>query len=74
MRLNLSSGTNPLIFPFQRYLFRIVFAFSALILLVGCQKEHPPPPPQPFYGPSSGSTRVSRCQKRTSGLYCARRD
>ena len=26
------------------------------------------PPPQPFYGPFSGTTRVSRCQKRTSGL------
>ena len=25
--------------------------------------------PQPFYGPFSGTTRVSRCQKRTSGLY-----
>ena len=24
--------------------------------------------PQPFYGPFSGTTRVSRCQKRTSGL------
>jgi len=30
------------------------------------------PPPQPFYGPFSGTTRVSRCQKRTSGLYGAR--
>jgi len=27
--------------------------------------------PQPFYGPLSGNTRVSRCQKRTSGLYMA---
>jgi len=26
------------------------------------------PPPQPFYGHFSGTTRVSRCQKRTSGL------
>jgi len=24
--------------------------------------------PQPFYGPFSGTTQVSRCQKRTSGL------
>jgi len=24
--------------------------------------------PQPFYGPFSGTIRVSRCQKRTSGL------
>jgi len=32
------------------------------------------PPPQPFYGPFSGTTRVSRCQKRTSGLYGARGD
>ena len=28
----------------------------------------PLPPPQPFYSPFSGTTRVSRCQKRTSGL------
>jgi len=33
-----------------------------------------PPPPQPFYGPFSGTTRVSQCQKRTSGLYGARED
>jgi len=32
------------------------------------------PPPQPFYGPSSGTTRVSLCQTRTSGLYGARED
>jgi len=30
--------------------------------------------PQPFYGPFSGTTRVSRCQKRTSGFYGARED
>jgi len=30
--------------------------------------------PQPFYGPFSGTIRVSRCQKRTSGLYGARED
>jgi len=30
------------------------------------------PPPQPFYGPFSGTTWVSQCQKRTSGLYGAR--
>jgi len=29
---------------------------------------------QPFYGPFSGTTLVSRCQKRTSGLYAARED
>jgi len=29
--------------------------------------------PQPFYGPFSVTTRVSRCQKRTSGLYGARK-
>ena len=29
---------------------------------------------QPCYGPFSGTTRVSRCQKRTSGLYGARED
>jgi len=30
--------------------------------------------PQPFYGHFSGTTRVSRCQKRTSRLYGARED
>jgi len=29
---------------------------------------------QPFYDHFSGTTRVSRCQKRTSGLYGARED
>jgi len=29
---------------------------------------------QPFYCPFSGTTRVSRCQKRASGLYGARED
>jgi len=27
---------------------------------------------QLFYSPFSGTTRVSRCQKRTSGLYCCK--
>ena len=31
-------------------------------------------PPQPFCGPYSGTTRVTRSQKRTSGLYGARED
>jgi len=30
--------------------------------------------PQPFYGPFSGTTQVSRCQNRTSGFYGARED
>jgi len=30
--------------------------------------------PQPFCGPYSGTTRVSHCQKRTSGLYGAQED
>jgi len=29
---------------------------------------------QLFYGPFSGTTRVSQCQKRTSGLYGSRED
>jgi len=33
-----------------------------------------PSPPQPFYGPFSGTRQVSRCQKRTSGLHDARED
>ena len=36
--------------------------------------SEPTPPPQPFYGPFSRTTRVSRCQKKTSGLYGARED
>jgi len=43
--------------------------FSYYILL-----EDLPPPLQPFYGPFSGTTRVSRCQKSNSGLYGARED
>jgi len=31
-------------------------------------------PPQPFDGPFSGTTRVSRCKKRTSGFCGARED
>jgi len=31
-------------------------------------------PPQLFYGPFSGTTRVSQCQKGTSGLRGARED
>jgi len=30
--------------------------------------------PQLFYGPFSGTTRVSQCQKRTFGLHGARED
>jgi len=30
--------------------------------------------PRPFYGPFSGTIRVSWCQKRTYGFYCARED
>jgi len=29
---------------------------------------------QPFNSPFSGTTQVSRCQKRTSGLYGAKED
>jgi len=29
---------------------------------------------QPFYSPFSGTTQVSQCQKRTSGLYGPRED
>ena len=41
---------------------------------LGPPESPPPPPPQTFYGPFSRTTRVSRCQKRTSGLYGARED
>jgi len=39
-----------------------------------CQTLCSSKPPQPFYGPFSVTTRVSRCQKRTSGRYGARED
>jgi len=32
------------------------------------------PIPKPFYDPFSGTTQVSWCQKRTCGLYGARKD
>jgi len=38
------------------------------------QSIEPHTTPQPFYGPFSGTTRVSRCQKRISRLYGARED
>ena len=44
---------------------------AALVLL---EIQDTKPPPQPFYGPISRTTRESRCQKRTSGLYGARED
>jgi len=40
------------------------------MLLISYNHHHT----QPFYGPFSGTTRVSRCQNRTSGLYGARID
>jgi len=36
--------------------------------------NYTPLPPQPFYGPFSGTTQVSRCQKRIYGLYGAWED
>jgi len=45
-----------------------------LLLFSASVKHTAPPPPQPFYGPFSGTTWVSQCQKRTSGLYGARED
>jgi len=45
-----------------------------LLLLLLLQDYYHTTTPQPFYGPFSGTTWVSRCQKRTSGLYGARED
>jgi len=50
---------------------------APITLILQCQYHihtTTPPPPQPFYGPFSGTTWVSRCQKRTSALYGARED
>jgi len=40
----------------------------------GARKEGQQQQQQPFYGPFSGTTRVSWCQKKTSGLSGARED
>jgi len=47
---------------------------DAEILIQLWRLKHNHTIPQPFYGPFSGTTRVSWCQKRTSGLYGARED
>jgi len=46
-------------------------AYNTTTSLLATEYHHTP---QPFYGPFSGTTRVSRCQNRTSGLYGARED
>jgi len=60
-----------------------MYTHELVLLIAGIQGRQPAgdvshkpttTPPQPFYGPFSGTTRVSRCQKRTSGLYGARGD
>ena len=44
------------------------------LICVLCSRRKNHTTPQPFYGPFSGTTWVSRCQKRTSGFYGARED
>ena len=51
-------------------LFHFKSFIHSFILFRSEQQE----PPQPFYGPFFGTTRVSRCQKRTSGLCGAGED
>jgi len=45
------------------------FLAELLWLLIRLQQQQPP-----FYGAFSGTTRVSRCQKKTSGLSGERED
>jgi len=52
-------------------LVRVLFLPVYILLLLSSSVTTTP---QPFYGPFSGTTRVSQCQKRTSGLYGARED
>jgi len=45
----------------------------AISLSITCTNKHAavvPPPPQPFYGPFSGTTRVSRYQENFWTLWC----
>jgi len=55
-------------FGFQR----MMITFFSKVLPTPSPYHHTTP--QPFYGPFSGTTRVSRCQKITSGLYDAKED
>ena len=58
---------------FLKWWVRIYFS-TASQLKCGDFHVYPVVPlPQPFYGPFSGTTQVSQCQKRTSGLYGARK-
>jgi len=50
------------------------FCYENILNKVGQVRTTPHAPPQPFYDPFSGTTLVSRCQKRTPGLYGARED
>jgi len=52
----------------------LLSAFSAATVIVWLKNVFWYIPPQLFYGPFSGTTRLSRCRKRTSGLYGARED
>ena len=52
----------------------VVNSFTLGVVGLSVNLSHHTHTPQPFYGPFSGTTRVSWCQKRTSGLYGARED
>jgi len=54
-------------FMVQHYILRC-FTISSSTIMQRYTHTHP------FYGPFSGTTRVSRCQNRTSGLHSARED
>ena len=47
---------------------------SSVMLLKCLRYFYTSLPPQPFYGPFSGTIRVSRCQTITCGLHGARED
>jgi len=49
-------------------------ACSQITLATCFELQRSPQTPQPFHGPFSGTTRLSRCQNRTSRLYGARED
>jgi len=56
------------------YIRRDIFSVMMLIKNFITFKQGITTTPQPFYGPFSGTTQMSQCQKRTSGLYGARED
>jgi len=72
----LSDVVNLAVYMYENHMYLLPSEKHMLVkvcMQVPCWYFHTTPP-QPFYDPFSGTTRMSWCQKRTSGLYGARED